>query len=208
MKDLLFDFLHVSDGTLFIGSVEDMVVAGQVLKYVSDSHDSIFCYCISNISFFRSLCREPWVGVCHQVPHHEIPNFPDGERLVKNKVFQQSLVHCLGLFTLSTHNKNFLQKHLQVPINVIMYPTPSVSSSQLFQLDSKRPPALLFIGEYLRRFRDFFLLNSKGYRKLLLAPSDVNLEEHLQGLSKEVCFLTSRFLLRAHPTPFSPHSFL
>jgi len=45
------------------------------------------------------------------------------QRLWTNEPFQESLHFCLGAFCLSEYHKQWLEKHLNVPVVSLLYPT-------------------------------------------------------------------------------------
>ena len=147
--------------------------------------------CVSAAEEWPFNCRvidEPWIGFVHQVPRNNYPFYPDLERLVKDEDFIKSLEKCCGLFVISHVVKEYLQKHLEVPIVRLLYPITPFPENKSFnweeyeKADTKK---ILFIGEFLRNYQAFHdLAVPPGYQKYLLKSSDVNFDR-LYDLNKE-----------------------
>ena len=141
--------LACDDGTLFVGAVEDQLVhIGPVL--------------------------EPWVGIVHQVPHHDLPGFPDVERLLGMEAWRVSLPHCLGLWTLCDYVRRFLQESgVTIPVGVLPYPSSrDVPGFDWNAFVARERPRLLHVGEFLRDYQAFFDLDLPGWDKKMLTPPD------------------------------------
>ena len=127
----------------------------------------------------EEVIEEPWIGFVHQVPRSNYPWYPDLERMLTSKHFIKSREKCHGLFVISTRIKDYLVKHVQVPVVKVLYPiTPFPDelkfSREKFQAES--PRRVLFIGEFMRNFQAFFDLEAPAtYKKILLRSSDVDL---------------------------------
>jgi len=147
--------------------------------------------CVSAAEEWPFNCRvidEPWIGFVHQVPRNNYPFYPDLERLIKDEDFIKSLEKCCGLFVISHVVKEYLQKHLEVPIVQLLYPITPFPENKSFnweeyeKADTKK---ILFIGEFLRNYQAFHdLAVPPGYQKYLLKSSDVNFDR-LYDLNKE-----------------------
>jgi Glycosyl transferase family 2 len=141
--------LACPDGVLFVSAVEDQL-------------------------FYRGPILEPWVGVVHQVPHHDLPGFPDVERLLQLKAWRASEPHCLGLWTLTDYVRRFLRdRGIRVPVGVLPYPTSrDVPSFDWERFTARDRPRLLHVGEFLRDYQAFFDLEVPGWQKQMLEPTD------------------------------------
>jgi hypothetical protein len=161
--DLLSTYLHTPDGTRVVTAVEELIYSGEVI-------------------------HEPWVGFIHEVPRHNRP-FPDLERLVNIDTWKANVQTCRGLWTLTRYQKDYLGKfNLPFPIAKVYYPTGGVTKHFSFpRFIASRPRKLLFIGEYLRRFEDFYHLHAEGYDKRLLLCS--NLETDGRSADGSVTFV-------------------
>lgn len=155
--DLLQEHLHDEDGTLFISSVEDLVMD-------------------------KVNMDKPWVGFVHQVPKTKLKWFPDLERLLESDHFRGNMLStCKGLFVLSAVVKTYLTEHWpagisKVPIVKVWYPaTPGGMLFSWEKYNQSNPKKVLFIGEFMRNYRAFNDLQlPSGYLKILLKPPDVD----------------------------------
>lgn len=114
---------------------------------------------------------EPWVGIVHQVPHHNLPRYPDLDRLLQREDWKISLPHCLGLWALCDYIRLFLNSaELNVPIGVLPYVTPLDRPNFNWDRFQSNPRRVLHVGQYLRNFQNFYDLKLPGWEKLLLMP--------------------------------------
>ena len=106
---------------------------------------------------------EPWVGFFHNPPN--TPKWFMGhnslDKIIKKKLFKQSLKHCKGIYTLSTELAKFLRSKLpkRVPINVVYHPTEI--PQLLFSFDKfekQRKKKIVSIGYWLRRLNSIYQL--------------------------------------------------
>jgi hypothetical protein len=148
----IVDNFHCAGGVRFLSAVEQAMATGEVIG-------------------------EPWVGVVHEVPSHGT-HYPDLEAMLEMDAWKANARQCLGLWTLSTYVKNFLQPRLRIPVNIVYYPTDIPEQYFSFRcFEESDPQDVLFIGEYLRRFEDFYQLSAPGFRKILLHHPTLRLEE-------------------------------
>jgi hypothetical protein len=149
VEALVCDHLTCEDGTLFVSAVEDQFL-------------------------YHGALREPWVGVIHQVPHHDLPGFPDIARLLALKTFRESLPFCRGLWTLTDYVRRFLvAQDVPVPVGVLPYVSArDVPPFEWERFAARKRPRLLHVGEYLRRYQSFVDLDLPGWDKQLLRPSE------------------------------------
>ena len=148
--------LYAADGTLCISALEDIVFNGTTIN-------------------------EPWVGFIHQVPRSNYPFYPDLERMLKDQVFVDSLKKCLGLFVISSRIKDYLIKHVSVPVVRVFYPITPFPDRLKFsreRFEGESTKCVLFIGEFMRNFQAFYDLQvPNGYKKILLKSPDVNFDK-------------------------------
>ena len=142
--------------------------------------DGILCVsALEEKIFNEEVIDEPWIGFAHQVPRSNYPWYPDLERMLKSEYFIKSLEKCCGLFVISTRIKDYLVKHVQVPVVKVVYPvTPFPDELQFSRekFEAESPRRVLFIGEFMRNFQAFFDLEApQTYEKILLRSSDVDL---------------------------------
>lgn len=152
---LMNESLVTKEGTLLISAVEE---------WISD----------------EKIISEPWIGFIHQVPRNNYFYYPDLERLVEDEHFLHSLPYCRGIFVLSCVVKDFLLQHLKgiVPVAEVLYPFTPFPESKMFKW-SKFDGKVIFIGEFLRKFQDFYdlvLPEGKGLRKVLVKSEGVRFD--------------------------------
>ena len=140
--------LHSPDGVLFVSAIEDQL-------WSRKKREGPF--------------KEPWVGFMHQMPHHDL-EFWDLDRIVKTELWNESIKHCLGLWTLTDYQKNYLQQlNVPVPVAKAYYPIEAPERKFSFEKFLANPDKqVLCIGEFLRNFQFFYDLEAPGYRKVLL----------------------------------------
>lgn len=116
--------------------------------------------------------RQPWIGIFHNPPGiplwHDYRSSP--QAIMARDPFQESLPHCLGLFTLSEYLGRWLTQRVDVPICALVHPTeiPEIQfSPEAFQTESR--PMVIQIGWWLRRLQSIFNLEANGFRKVMLA---------------------------------------
>jgi hypothetical protein len=147
---LVSEHLHAQDGVLYVSAVEDELWQRKSRQ--------------GGIPF-----TEPWVGFMHQMPRHGL-NFWDLARIVKEDIWGRSIKHCLGLWTLTDYQRDFL-RHLDLPVPVakVFYPVETPERKFCPERFIAKPVRQVFcIGEFLRNFQFFYDLSAPGYRKVLL----------------------------------------
>lgn len=132
----------------------------------------------------------PWTGFFHN-PHSLPKWFPDGpkiERMVASEKFQQSLPHCLGLFTLSEDLARFLRERAGVAVSALVHPTEIPPArfdfASFLANDDKK---IISIGWWLRRTLSIQYLpldTTSPYRKVRLKLGDALLDNTRNGLSR------------------------
>ena len=156
--------------------------AMQQLRNQLYAPDSMLCVsAVEEIICDWKTIQEPWIGFVHQVPRNNYPEYPDLERLVKNKFFLESLKHCHGIFVLSDMVKQYLLKHISIPIAQVLYPMTPFPDDLKFSWDKfegAAPQRVLFVGEFLRNFQAFYDLEvPAGYMKVLLKAPDIDFDQ-------------------------------
>lgn len=145
---LINEHLHTPDGIAYFSCVEHELLARELEG--------------------EGPITEPWVGFMHQLPRHNL-KFWDLSRIVKDNIWQESIRHCLGLFTLTEYQKEFLQELVPVPVAKLYYPVevPKVKFS-FDKFVANQARRIFCIGLYLRNFQAFYDLDAPGYEKVLL----------------------------------------
>lgn len=132
----------------------------------------------------------PWTGFFHN-PHSIPAWFPDGpkiERMLAGEKFQQSLQHCLGLFTLSEDLARFLRDRTGVAVSALVHPTEIPPArfdfASFLANDDKK---VISVGWWLRRTMSIQYLpldKTSPYRKVRLKLGDTLLDATRNGLSR------------------------
>lgn len=136
---------------------------------------------IEDVFFDDPNCQisEPWVAFVHQVPKQNL-GFPDLERLVELPGWKRSIGNCIGLWSLTDYQRQFLKgRGVTVPIAVVSYPCETDVprfDPQAFLANDR--PKLVMVGEFLRKYQSLFSLEASGYRKNLLKYPGFTLEKY------------------------------
>ncbi len=134
--------------------------------------------------------KQPWTGFFHN-PHSMPAWFPDEpriERMLASEKLQQSLTHCVGLFTLSEDLAQFLRAQVEVPVSALVHPTeipPAQFDFESFLANADKK--VISIGWWLRRtlsIRYLPLDATSPYRKIHLKLGDADLDGTRNGLSR------------------------
>jgi hypothetical protein len=123
----------------------------------------------------------PWIGFVHNPPdvppwfnlHHQAP-----EDIIRTTAWRESLWCCQGLFTLSAHLKQWLERRVPVPVSSLVLPseTPPIRvSARKYRANGQRH--LVHVGWWLRRFASFYQLKLRTVSKVLLSLGDPWTEE-------------------------------
>lgn len=160
-------------------------VVNDLLSQLCAPDGVLFVSEVGMIAYHSAPIREPWVGVVHQTPNNNYPDFPDLRRMVENQSFRESLKSCLGLYTLCSYCKESLQGYLPAGCNVTVcslpYPCAPFDEKYKFSMQrfaANKEPKVLFIGEFMRNYQAFFDLEAPPtLRKVLIKASDVDFDE-------------------------------
>lgn len=150
--------LHSDEGVLFDGFLEKKFAWGHE---AGDRYNQFKPY------------RVPWVGVLHNPP--DIPewfnlNQHNPRDIFKTEEWKRSIVWCLGLFTLSSHLRDWLTERTSVPVQSLLHPTETPElkfSMDRFLANPDRK--IVQVGWWLRRTSSLFRLCVMGVRKALLS---------------------------------------
>ncbi len=178
--------LHNPDGVLFDGFLERHFIwrhhfNGKRPRRVLDKMhaDGVFELLASSEEKGTIPYRRPWVGFIHNpqnMPrwfHYE--SAP--QRLLRKKIWQQSLPHCIGLFTLSEYHAQWLRTETGVPVSALVHPTaiPDIQfDTERFLANPRKK--IVQIGWWLRKLNAICQLpiaaeNPLGYEKIRLVPN-------------------------------------
>lgn len=135
--------------------------------------------------------RRPWVGVVHNPPGMPAWFHPREapQAIFARPVWQASLPHCVGLFSLSEHHARWLREQTGKPVSALIHPTeiPTVRFDMRRFRDNPHK-RIVQIGWWLRRLNAIYALpiahdNPLGYEKVRLVPRFfANADDYLQGL--------------------------
>jgi hypothetical protein len=123
--------------------------------------------------------EEPWIGFIHTPPN--IPKYYryDGqhfEDISKLNTWRESLKSCKGIFCLSQYHKNYLEKHLNVPIEALIHPTETPELK--FEFDNfiaNQDKKIVQVGFWLRKLNSIYFLKPKRLIKAMLKTRRDNL---------------------------------
>jgi hypothetical protein len=121
--------------------------------------------------------QEPWVGVIHNPPR--FPSWCDlvhsPRRVLRREPMQESLKHCVGLFTLSAYLADWLRPRVSCPVSPLTHPTeiPDLKFAYRRWVNNQHKQ-IVAVGYWLRRLHSIQELDTK-YSKAWLVPSDTAL---------------------------------
>ena len=123
--------------------------------------------------------REPWVGFLHNPPN--MPRWfhyqESPQSIFAKSVWQESLKHCIGLFTLSEYAACWLRQATGKPVSAVLHPTETPTVKFDFERFLANPQKkIVQVGWWLRRLAAIDRLpvpanNPLGLTKLRLIPN-------------------------------------
>uniref|UniRef100_A0A914Q996 Glycosyltransferase 2-like domain-containing protein n=1 Tax=Panagrolaimus davidi TaxID=227884 RepID=A0A914Q996_9BILA len=161
--------------------------------------------------------KQPWIGIIHGITKNDKRFYvPDLEKLCTKSRFKSWFKTCVGLFTLTSVQLDYLRNNLwpefKFPINQLFYPsfpltTQPKSSTVLETITNNKEVDVYFIGSFDRNFEHFFKVKfPKNMKKILLVcdwetpttgiPDDVKIvsyadsEEYECILRESIIFLS------------------
>ena len=154
------DGLHCADGVLLDGFIEKTFAWD---LHRGDSHG-------------LTAYQEPWVGFVHNPPH--VPAWFNTNRQSPTEIlhtpsWQQSMAFCKGLFTLSSHLKNWLAPQVPVLVCNLLAPTETPENrftTAKYLLNGEKK--IIQIGWWLRKFSSLYDLPVTNVKKVLLSLGD------------------------------------
>lgn len=118
--------------------------------------------------------QTPWVGFLHHPPliptwfmHYQSP-----QKLWEKEIWQASLPHCVGLFTLTNYFAEWLRAKIDKPVSALTLPTEIPDKQFDFDLFMANPrKKIVQSGWWLRKLNSIYQLplahnNSLGYEKV------------------------------------------
>ena len=126
---------------------------------------------------------EPWIGFIH-VPAG-VPDWfaskQSNEAIFNSQKWKLSAPFCKGLFTLSACHKQQLEAKFNFPVENLMHPVEFPELKWSFERFKANPERkIVQTGWWLRKIYSIYLLQVRGYRKILLLKKDANMEQHLK----------------------------
>ena len=114
----------------------------------------------------RYAYTDPWVGVFHNPPL--IPDWFFNEysfdNITKSEVFQESLQHCKGIFTLSEYHAEYIRSKLDVPVTSLIHPTEIPNNTfNIAKFKNNPNKKIINIGFWLRRMTSIYRLPVNTY---------------------------------------------
>ena len=121
---------------------------------------------------------QPWVGFCHNPPKMPIWfQYQDSlQRIFSKDIWQKSLNHCLGLFSLSEYHAQWLRETTGKPVSALIHPTEIPEKQFDFDKFIENPhKKIIQIGWWLRKLNAITQLpipknNPLNLEKIKLIP--------------------------------------
>jgi tetratricopeptide (TPR) repeat protein len=175
--------LHDPHGILFDGCLEDRFLfqherAGQRSPQILAKMraDGVFQALATSEEKGIVPYRQPWVGFLHNPQAMPIWfNYQKSpQKLFEKEIWQASLPHCLGLFSLSEYHAQWLRQQSGKPVSVLTHPTEIPDKQFDFDRFIANPDKkVVQIGWWLRKLNSIYRLplarnNPLGYEKIRL----------------------------------------
>ena len=125
----------------------------------------------------------PWTGFIHVPPG--VPGWFESNQsnaaIFQSEAWKRSIPFCRGLFTLSQYHRRHLEPLFDFPVENLLHPVefPALSWS-IEKFAANRDKKIVQSGWWLRRAWSIYLLDVKGYRKIILQKQDADMERHLK----------------------------
>ena len=113
----------------------------------------------------------PWIGFFHVPPN--IPRWFHFEQtstsIFASKAWQESVIHCQGLFTLSKYLKRHLAAKVKVPVHQLIFPTETRQDKWTWdKFINNKEKKLIQVGWWLRRLHAIYQFPQTQYKKIFL----------------------------------------
>jgi hypothetical protein len=175
--------LHNPQGVLFDGSLENKFY--RHYSYTKQSSPlnlnkiqaDVALQNVANSAEKRIIpYRQPWVGFLHNPPSMPIwfDYLMSPQKLFEQEVWQASLPHCVGLFSMSDYHAHWLRAQTGKPVSVLTHPTEIPDRQFDFDRFLANPhKKVVQIGWWLRKLHSIYQLplaanNPLGYQKVRL----------------------------------------
>lgn len=133
----------------------------------------------------------PWIGILHNPPYAPswFGNSRSAGSIISSECWQQSIMLCRGLFTLSEYLAAWLRPRVVVPVSSLYHPTDVPTKRFSFEdYRNNRNPSILHIGWWLRKIHSFYLLRTR-HTKVLLHTGGVWVQ---QVIERELALVSGR----------------
>lgn len=119
----------------------------------------------------------PWIGFIHNPP--KMPNWFQYEQspqsIFTSVLWQKSIKHCKGIFCLSKYQKQWLENHIDVPVEQLFHPTETpelkFSIDRFIENSDKK---IIQIGWWLRKLHSIYFLPTQSLKKTIIKPQNNN----------------------------------
>jgi len=113
---------------------------------------------------------QPWIGFVHNPPNMPewFHNDLSPQSIMKSRPWKKSIPFCKGLFTFSEYHREWLQKQVDVPVNMLYHPTETPQDKFNFDKYMTGRQQIIQIGWWLRRINSIYMLPTEKVEKVLL----------------------------------------
>ena len=150
---------------------------------------------------FKQILRDnKWIGIIHSsLEHDEHYYVPDLKSLCSDERYDDYMRNCLGLFTLTTHQAEYLRENLKfkIPITRLFYPfvMPTIDLTYFPFIPLVAKTNLVFIGSYARDYR-YFIEIETSLREVCLGPNLIE-KQRLETFNQTCCHDNRKILILA-----------
>jgi tetratricopeptide (TPR) repeat protein len=173
--------LHNPQGILFDGFLENQFVyqnnrggkrSARILAKMQA--DGVFQSLATSAEQGIIPYQKPWVGFLHNPQSMPIwfMYYQSPQNIFAQEIWQASLLHCVGLFSLSQYSADWLREKTGKPVSVLTHPTEIPDRQFDFQSFLTNPhKKVVQIGWWLRKLHSIYQLplaqnNPLGYEKV------------------------------------------
>jgi hypothetical protein len=124
----------------------------------------------------------PWVGFWHNPPtvhksFNRVGHAPGD--ILATRLWRESAPHCLGLFTLSRHLRQWLEQRVTVPVCSLLHPTEqSAVTFSPWRYAANPCKKVIQVGWWLRRVESLHELGVTSLQKVVLSPFPETSDRH------------------------------
>ena len=120
--------------------------------------------------------KEKWTGFFHNPPNMPEWFFYESspQNIIRKEIFKESLINCIGFFTLSEYEASYLRNATGKPVSTILHPTETPKNLFNFKkFMANNNKKIINIGWWLRKLNSIYLLpldKKSGFTKVKLLP--------------------------------------